>query len=524
MRRWWILTVVQLLCVVPWVHAAGSSELEFSRALAAYRQGEDERAERLFGAVLQESPRHAGALYYRGLLRLRQGRVEEAANDLAAAYDIRPDLPVASTLAFVYFRAGNAREARRWLARVSEEDPNAGRAALLAATLALRERDWQEAAAQLDRAEKLDPELVGEVAYQRGVLLLRQGRNEEARAALAAAAEWGSEEVAGASRALLEERPVAREPCPGRKRWRLGVWTGFEYDSNLLLQDDPPSRASTRNPASPALVDIDKSDGRYVVGLGGAFSLASTAAVRAEVGYDFYQSVHFRASELDLQGHRVYVASEFLDGALTPGLDGHYAFYLLEDRTYFQELSGSPFLLWDERGQGELEVYYRIRGRDYLGAPFNPSRDGVNHAVGARQSFFLGPRGERFDLWYQYDREDPKSNRSGREFERQSNTVGASLAWPFPGALSVELGYWYRNDDYLNESTRGRRFSISGETRTSSATERNDDVHTLVASATRPLYGPVWLTVAYWGQIDDSNLATFDYDRHIVSVTLGASF
>jgi len=484
--------------------------------LAEYRASRYAQAIAVFDEILRERPEHAGALYYRGLARARQGELDGAIADLQKAGRLDPALPVSLDLGFLYFQKGDRGKARSWLEKAAAETPPGSRAKLLLGILAFEEGSLDEAMELFQQAASTDPDIAPTAEYYRGVIAAKKGRTEEARASFARARESEDEAIARAARGYLQTLVSERAPMPSPARvvpgpLSLYAFAGFEYDSNVFLEDTP--------------IIPEKSDGRFVLGLGAAYRALESTPVNLALGYDLYQSVHFDLTEQNLQGHTGWATIEFGDGPLSGGVDGAYSFYLIEDRTYFQEILGSPFLALAERDLGQLEVYYRARGRDYLGKPFDPARDAINHAAGVRQTFYLGDTDRTLDVGYQHDREDPESRQSGRDFEYSGNEVDVGLRWRLDQLGQIELRYGFRNEDYANFNSRGIEFLLlPNGTVVQTRRERRDDAHWVAAIVSRALGPHVYVQVAYLGRLNDSNIEVFDYDRHIVSTTIGLRF
>jgi hypothetical protein len=299
-------------------------------------------------------------------------------------------------------------------------------------------------------------------------------------------------------------------PVPGAPVARLYVLAGFEYDSNVVLEDTP--------------LITDEADGRFVFGAGGTYSLMNDERVRWDIGYDFYQNIHFQIDEIKLQGHTVRSSVEVGSGIVTPGLHAAYNAYLLEADGYFHEILGTPYASIDEAGYAEGLLFYRIRARDYFATPFDPAQDAINHAVGVRQIVPVGT-GE-VDAGYQFDRNDPVSSFSGRDFDYKGHEVDAGVVWPFPEIAEIELRYGYRNEDYLhgNSAFLPIRGTLPDGTGVSIRTKRRDDSHYVSLAGTRDLTEQIYVRLGYRFRTNDSNVPTFSYDRHTVSAIAGVRF
>ena len=82
------------------------------------------------------------------------------------------------------------------------------------------------------------------------------------------------------------------------------------------------------------------------------------------------------------------------------------------------------------------QVYYRLRGRDFAGQPFEPYRDAINNAIGLRQMFLLGAFDRTLTIGYQWSDNDPASGSVNASMTTASPTAVPASA---PGRPSTWL-------------------------------------------------------------------------------------
>jgi predicted TPR repeat methyltransferase len=154
--------------------------------VALLRRGEElARAETLLDAVLGADPRCADALHFRGMLRYRQGRAEEAVESIRAALEIAPGYADAwSNLGNILRALQRFPEASDAFVKAIEASPDHFQAHLNYAALLRRSNRIPEAVASFRRAIELNPKL-SMAHLHLGTGLYLMGLPDEARQAFA---------------------------------------------------------------------------------------------------------------------------------------------------------------------------------------------------------------------------------------------------------------------------------------------------------------------------------------------------
>ncbi len=499
----------------PTAAAANSrSRALYAKGLVPFHAQRWEEALRLFDAAVQEDAQDALATYYRGLSAARLGLIKEATRDIDRAAQLRPDLPGAALdLGILHFEAEAYADAEDWLQRAYQQPRDRFAAALFLGLSRFRRGDDAGARTFFEEAAR-DPAVRASAQYYGALARLRLGQTDEARHLLEQVpAEQPDSEIGQAARQYLETVPAARweagAPEGGEAPWVLHGTVGFAYDSNVVLAPDDAAIKDSRSISR-------ESDGRAVVAFGGRYRLLDTASVVGNLSYDLSQSVHFRLTDFDLQGHRVRLDVATRPARLQYGLTGLYDFYALDYRSFFHEGIGTPWATLFEGQVSATQVYYSFRSRDFFREPFDPFRDSFNQAVGLRQFFLLGEVGRVLSIGYQLDDEDPIST-SGNDFEYVGHQFDANVAFGLRDWTRGVVGYLLRFEDYQFRNSRtgtGPRFGV----------RRHDKEHQLVVHFDRPLVPHLSANLEYFGTLNDSNIPAFEYDRHVVSLGVRLEF
>jgi len=486
-------------CVLTLACAAGASQRSeqlYSRGLVEFHAQRTAEALRFFDQAVQADEQDLYARYYRGVTNGRLGNSAAAIADLRAVVAAQPTMTQASLeLGVALVEAGANAEAVQWLERAQAVPALNARASLFLGIAQLRLQRTESARQNFHRAAAADPSLQPTAEYYEGVAYFQDR-------------EWGSAEKTFS--AVIAARPDAaigrasREFLDKMRGGDVAAWhvygrVGFEYDSNVVLA---PSDDAVKDAAGISRQE----DGRAVFSVGGTYIPWRTERTQLSLGYELYQSVHFKLSDFDLQDHRPSAVFVLNDNYGRVGILGRYDFYLLEDQTFLQEATALPWIEIPERDLGSTVLFYRMRRRDFLKRPFSPQRDAFNHAAGLQQFIYLGSKERYLSAGYQFDREDP-INHIGGQFAYDGHEADGGLGWAFPAEVTAELGYSYRHERYAKASN-GRR----------------DDEHDVVFVARKELTEHFALTLAYLRAMNDSTDTRFEYTRDIVSASVGVNF
>ncbi|MFP6641482.1 MAG: tetratricopeptide repeat protein [Myxococcota bacterium] len=404
--------------------------------------------------------------------------------------------------------------------------------------LLLQRGEHADAAAALERATEASPGEVEPVAsYYAGLSFLGLRDRKQARAALERVAamdpdgEWGLQAREALDSVALEER-----------NW-LGVQAGLEYDSNVVLLGD----------GIPLAGDISgESDGRAVWFLEGGFEFFEVGSWSGGLIANYAGSANFDLTQFDVEypsvggwvdrwvGQRSLLRFRYSFG---------HAWVDYDSFVFSQNAVLTGYHDWQGWGRTELAVAWEWNDYKY-DIPFVPSADpGTGNCPAGYQN--CAPEG--FD------------SQAARERDGNGLNLGLTHRYLFDtGGLAVlsELrgrgGFGYR--EYWSEGSdwdySGYRFSLgfdvelpwkleldaegsweympfahpssyptpplpgNSEPYTLPTEDRLDEVGRFSTAVSRPITRRIEASARYYYIRNDSNVAVFDYHRHIVGAYL----
>lgn len=482
--RWRFTVLAVLLClVVPDASAADPDAL--ARGLAFLEQGRPLSAERALQEAVRldpDSPEPHRAL---GRALALRGLTEQAVVELERAHALGDDSPeLHAALGNAYYELGRVADARRHLRQARDANPDdAGIALRLGlAELALGQ---PEAAAREFEAARGDLELAPLALYNLGIARLQNDEPTAAREALVEAAILAGDPVlARRARSMLHEI-VPREQA-ARKRWSLSGSAGLLYDDNVTT--------------SEADFSTGIGDGAAAFDLSADYRILDDPGLRLEVGYDFFQTVHFQLRDFDQQVHGFRLGTSREIGPGEAGLDYRFTLSTLGGERFLDIHELRPRFEFAPHPRWYVVAWPRFQARNF---GFNPRRDALNGAAGMDHFFFL-PDGRGYTFAsISVEGEDA----SGPEFDFVGFQLRGGVRLPFSllgGAYRAEGDYRFGLRDFTNPTP-------------SIGTERADRVHAFRFRLVRTLTEWAELRVDYDHARSSSNLPSIDYRQNVVA-------
>jgi tetratricopeptide (TPR) repeat protein len=493
------VTLAICLLLASTVLASEQSKRLYARGLVEFHGGRYPKALELFDEAVAADAEDVYARYYRAVTRGRLNDVDGAISDLQAVLAAKPDLDQAALdLGVTLVQRNQYRDALPWLEQAQRSAELDAQASLFRGIAQLRLGEAAAARQSFARAAAKDPETNRAARYYQGIAAYQEGKWTEAEAHFAYVAGAAPDTDMGREAAVF----LAKIRHGERALYQLYGSVGFQYDSNVVLA---PSQDIIK-----VVTGITKqADGRATLDAGGSFVPWRTDEAQLSIGYEFYQSLHFELTDFNIQDHRPTVQLVVNKGVFQFGMLGRYDYYLLDTDSFLQEATVLPWVSIPEGDLGRTEFSYRMRRREFYQRSFR-MRDAFNHAASVRQFLYLGAPDRYLSVGYRFDTEDPiQDNDLARQFAYRGNEVNAGIAWAFPAAVSAELTYAFRREDYAPPSY----IPSSGE-------RRRDDEHQVKCMARKQLTDHLAVTAAYSGTINNSNDQRFDYERHIGSLAL----
>lgn len=298
------LVVAVFVAFLGFVHPAPSlgqesaADVVTAEASLAYDDGNLEEALALLNQALELYPDHTEALYYLGLIYLKQDKLDESIAALQKAYELVPQSPsVAFQLGVVHFTREEYEEAEPLLTKVFEAEPTTNNAGYYVGLLRYNKNDFQGAIDAFNVGASDDLRILQLTRFYAGLALAQLGRPQKAAKKLEEAMRLRTvSPLIGPADRLRDTLLAAQEDEEHRLQGLISV-SGF-YDTNVaavpLETNDPNVRASrnidTNSPGVLSLVGLD-------------YLLLRMGPVDTTVGYSFLHIGNLELNDFNVLNH-----------------------------------------------------------------------------------------------------------------------------------------------------------------------------------------------------------------------------
>ena len=496
-----LVAVFVLLLGVGPVVGSEVSERTYSIGLAELHGARPSAAEplRRFEESVAADANDPYAQYYLGVARASAGDLDGAAQALGAALRLKPDFAeAAADLGVVLVRLGRNSEALPVLQLAEQRSELRARSKLVLGVARLRLGALAEANADFRAAAALDPALENVATYYQGVSLSRSGEPEAAGRKFEAVVRAVPNSALGREAARFLRGGAAS----GERPYAAYVAIGLDYDSNVTLETDGQTDRGDRT-----LPDAD--DANAHIRVGARLQLWRGEKTALTAGYEFFQRMYVDLDDYNLQAHRPDLRLTHEWRQFRFGIGTDYDFFMLDQSSYLQRFTATPWVAVHEADWGRTEVSYRFRWNGFYRPPPGGGQaadpdselgddvlDSFTHRPVLRQYFYLDGRERFVSVGYRFERREPIGNGDER-FGFDAHGVEVGAGWMLPAQVQVRGSYVFQNEEYDRDG-------------------RVDRPHRFTVGLRRFFSPQVALTVSYRALFHESN--QFEYERHIGSL------
>jgi tetratricopeptide (TPR) repeat protein len=352
-----------------------------------------------------------------------------------------------------------------------------------------RAGDSASAKSYLLKALHLDP-ADARTRYELGVVMYKLGSMQEARDFFSSVVERSpDEDLKTAARKYLTLTAQKKEG----KRYALGLSLGMQYDTNVILEPDNPVTKTAER----------KSDLRAVLTADGIYRFYQSDSTAAEGGYSFYQSMHQRIHEFNVQQHTVKLAAaRTLSGSIRTGLKYNYVFTLVGGKRFMETHEATPYFEFKFTPRSVTEFHFNYDSSSYKNNslfPANSDQTGVDQTVGAAHSVRVGVN-TTVSMSYDFDIKD--ANTRYWSYRGNKGSLGVrTVLGDYTGLLAFS---------YYDQQFR----SIGPEPK------RHDGTQEYTVGVSRPVGKDLSLSLNDTYTVRDSNTPVYEYTRNIFGVFL----
>jgi len=419
----------------------------------------------------------------------------KARDYLEQALRLRPDYQEARILlADTLVALDQVDQAREQLRQLEASGYQPAQVALLQGQAAAKKKEFSQAENYFRRAQQ-DPALAQKAKLEMSQALIAQNRLKEAQKTLSEAVSLGPQtQTGGLAQYYLGDMDRRLQ---GSGPWRFNVGVGFDWDSNVTLQPGSPG-AATQVSGQSDVVFTQSGYLEYTPLTTGPFSLRTS--------YAFYQNFHPRLSTFDVMSHSVGLMPIYNFQASRLWVPFYFNFTDVESDKYYTAFDLAPTYLHLVTPKVGLEFGSHLARRYYWFPLGIPQDDRSGRTMGGSLGLYYFIKNQQGFLQARVTVE--------HDFTGGSNWDNTSyrlfLGGLYPVTSRLKLGTFMElilqpYDNYFNNG-------IPGATNP----RRNDQILLYGAQAIYNIHKGLDFNVHYYLTRADSNIALYDYNRHIV--------
>jgi lipoprotein NlpI len=364
-------------------------KLIFSKGMLFFNRGNYEEALPVFTKAASLTHDQPAIQYYLGLTHMQLENNEEALDAFREVISLDPAYPkVHYDMGVAYYRLGNHTKALEKLEAAEQQEPNRAMINYFKGHIFYLQDKFSASLPLFAKAGQLDPDLKQTTHFFRGLALLKLKRYDESEQEFTYALNLDPRSELGESAVtyldLLKEKKVV---VP--KKWRLNAGLSYQYDDNVALESDDTSSATRVS---------GEGDSRAVIFVDGEYRFVQNLPFTMGMRYTFYQSIHSRLHDFDLQNHQGTLFGNYQGKwkniPYKFQLDYQYSNALLNEKRY-REVHGITAKLNLNLGSNLLtQLKYRFQDKDYHYSitHHTANRDGNNNLIGIIQSLVIGSK------------------------------------------------------------------------------------------------------------------------------------
>jgi tetratricopeptide (TPR) repeat protein len=422
--------------------------------------------------------------------------------DAARAAGNRGKAEIAFSEGLLSYNQGNYVSAERSFERSFRLDPTRADASFFLGMSRFRLERYREAISAFQASIDLNPKNP-EPFFYRGLSLYRLDQKEEAKddfkKAASIAPEGPVKDLAESYLRSLEEGKEAGAPGARRPRRRWAVYGSLttQYDSNVTL--DPENITIATLPA-------DQGDLQIAVRVGGSYDLVSREKYRLVSEAFYYQTIYPDLEDFSYGLAHAEIRNEFRRGNLFLQFPAAYEFSILQTAKYLQSARFSPSVnyLW-RNFLTQLSPRFRLDSFFQTLTNAAQDRDARNLELEVAEYFFFEQRRRHFKVSYTFER----NWADGNDWDYQAHHLNLSLYTPVVWRISATVSAGVTIDKGFDNVD-----SIIG-------TRRDDFAYSYGLTLSRPLTEFLTLSAHYYFRHNASNIAFFEYNKHLAGMTLG---
>ncbi len=457
------------------------------RAIAEYTNENYEEALSLLLAIRGKEASDPTALYYIGLCHKQTGNYEAAATSLAAALKSRSAVKDASLeLIAVLINLERYEDAMEWVLWAEKNKVRPTETAYQKGMILSKLKRYQEARQALENARNGVPENDQQVDLQIAVALAEEGKIQEARASLKAiVTRYPGSEVAS----FVQEYEQSLAAAALRKKWSIVANLNYQYDDNMFLKSKVPGASTeTRNENSGGLNESLRIE----------YDQPISETWSNNFQYAVQNASNFRTSSYNMINHSVTYSNIWQTDQLIIALPLNLSQTLLDKKGYSYQYAFKPAITIPFTSEHIGQVSLGASRREMLQEATSTEQNRNAVIYSGQLSYITLFAGDRGMLNLHLD--GAYEHTEGYEWRNTTAKAGIDLLLPVTESTRLILTTEGSIQEYF-ENSSGRK----------------DSIITASAAINQKLSSYLYLNVQYAYTRALSNVDLYDYQRNVIT-------
>ncbi len=418
---------------------------------------------------------------------------------------------IAFSKGLLFFNDGKLEQAREQFLKAIQLNPENASVPYFIGMTYFERQEYPKAVSYFDRSIAKDGK-VPEPHFYKAVSLYRMGRQEESLP------EFEETQRLSSSGSLFDlaksyqrslTQPVANAdeaagqsvPAQTEKRWFLYGSLATQYDSNVILKPDTATAVSFAS---------DQDDVFFGVRAGGSYQIVKKSAYRLIGEGNYYQSIYVQQNDFNYGLAHAELRHQIRKGRFAVNIPTSYEFSLLQTSKYLQSGALSPWASYALGNHLFFQASERFRYDDFFTPPSTlpQNRDAYNLQSEPAVYFLFDNRKRHVKVAYDFEANFAKGN----DWDYKSHTVSGAFYNPLVWGINsyVTAAYTFNKQFKYIDSIIG--------------TKRHDTTQCYGAVFSKEVLKGFTVSTNYQYQRGGSNIAFFQYKRHLAGVTFAYQY
>jgi Flp pilus assembly protein TadD len=480
--------------------APPGNDLLMQQVMQQMQQENYEEALTVLNQSWQKGPRTAPKALLLGKVNRRLLRYPEARRNLEEAVRLQPGYAEAQLLlADTLIALDKPEEAEPHVRAVQAAGYEPGQTAFLQGMAAFKQKNFSQAVEHFRRAQK-DPKLSQEAKFQESMALASLNRYADARRTIQEAINLNPRSpTAALAEGYVQALDVRAQDV---RRFRFSARAGFDWDSNVTLQPGDPVSAQQVS-GQGDLVYTQLANFEYNFVPSGPWALRGM--------YSYYQNFHRRLTKFDMWSNTLGLTPMYTWTNSRLWLPFTFNYTDVEADKYYTAYTLTPSYLHLIGQNWGVEGNLRLARQYYWFPTLIPEddRSGRNIAASLAGYYFFKNQQGFIQLRFTYEH----FFTSGSNWENNTYRLGLSALYPVTDKFKVRGFVDLAFQPYTNNFFNGNPAVTNPK--------RDDTIFMLGVEGAYNIWKGLEISAHYYYIRDDSNVALYDYTRHIMGGQLG---